>query len=317
MQICTRDPVSKDVTIVVCLLCTNFGRDNDDTPDHKRKRTSNDKYYVAPWRSDNFVSHLHKQHATMWAEYKKIAHEEKKSFFATIEAPEAVNLRSSVPPEASVKAQIIAKRKCSFVIDGDILAKISVDLLLTPARIEGGDAEVDDVDISSASPSSIALSVGEEGDDRSDELPNSDHFAMLEKKRGLKMFVYNPEDDLDTAKVNSVLKLNLVAKFVAIGVSFRQASKLHHSVKEETGMGSLGSVNDYEVGQLCRIVCAVNLQYLKELFKKICWAFLIGLDAGNNTGSSYLDIRMRCYFKGDLQNLHLLAIPMRERHTGE
>jgi hypothetical protein len=87
-------------------------------------------------------------------------------------------------------------------------------------------------------------------------------------------------------------------------------------VKEETGMGSLGSVTDYEVGQLCRIVCAVNLQYLKELFKKL-WAFSIGLDAGNNAGSSYLDIRMQCFFKGNLQNLHLLAIPMRERHTGE
>jgi hypothetical protein len=59
----------------------------------------------------------------------------------------------------------------------------------------------------------------------------------------------------------------------------------------------------------------VNLQYLKELFKKI-WAFSIGHDAGNNAGSSYLDIRMHCFFKGDLQNLHLLAIPMRERHTG-
>ena len=81
-------------------------------------------------------------------------------------------------------------------------------------------------------------------------------------------------------------------------------------------MGSLGSVNDYEVGQLCRIVCTVNLQYLKELFKKI-WAFSIGLDAKNNAGLSYLDIWMRCYFKGDIRNLHLLvAIPMRERHTG-
>jgi hypothetical protein len=129
------------------------------------------------------------------------------------------------------------------------------------------------------------------------------------------MFEYNPEDDMYTAKVKSVLKLNLVAKFVAIGVSFCQASKLYHSVKEETSMGSLGSVIDYEVGQLCRIVCAVNLQYLKEeLFKKQ-WAFSIRLDAGKNAGSSYLDIRMRRFFKGDLKNLHLLAIPMQEQHA--
>jgi hypothetical protein len=122
---------------------------------------------------------------------------------------------------------------------------------------------------------------------------------------------------LYTARVkSSVLKLNLVAKVVAIGVSFCQASKLYHLVKEETGMGSLGSVTDFEVGQLCRIVCVVNLHYLKELFNKL-WAFSIGLDAGNNAGASHLDIRMRCFFKGKLLNLHVLAIPMRERHTGE
>ncbi len=83
-----------------------------------------------------------------------------------------------------------------------------------------------------------------------------------------------------------------------------------------TGMASLGLVNDCEVGQLCCFVCAINLQYLKELFKKM-WAFSIGLNAGNNAGLSYLDIRMRCYFKGDLQNLQLLAISMREQRTGE
>ncbi len=187
------------------------------TPDRKRKRKSNDKYYVAIWRSDNFVSHLCKQHALIWEEYKKLRHEEKKSFCATTEAPKAVSLWSFVQPKVSVKAQMIAKQKCSCVIDGDIVANIIVDLLLTPARIEGGDAEVDDnADVSSASPSSIALLEGEEVDDRSDELPKSDHFAMLEKRRVLKTFVYNPKDDLHTVKVNAVLKLSLVAKLIAI-----------------------------------------------------------------------------------------------------
>jgi hypothetical protein len=128
----------------------------------------------------------------MWEEFKKLTHGEKETFLATNEVPEVVNLRSFVKPKPSVKAQIIAKQKSSFVIDGDIVAKNIVDLLLKPARIEGGDAKVDDADISSASPSSIALLEREEGDDRSDELHNSDHFAMLEKKRVLKVFVYNP-----------------------------------------------------------------------------------------------------------------------------
>jgi hypothetical protein len=102
---------------------------------------------------------------------------------------------------------------------------------------------------------------------------NEETAAMTELYGILKMFVYAAEDDVYTVKVNSTLKLNMVAKFVATGVSFCQASKLYQTVKEETGMGVLGSVSEYEVVQLCRIVlCAINLQYLKELFKKV-WAF--------------------------------------------
>ena len=97
VQICTCDQVSNDVSsVVVCLMCTSFGRDDDDAADRKRMRTSNDKYYTAPWRSDNFVSHLLKQHATMWKDYKKLTHKGKKSFFATTETPEAVNVQSFV-----------------------------------------------------------------------------------------------------------------------------------------------------------------------------------------------------------------------------
>jgi hypothetical protein len=121
------------------------------------------------------------------------------------------------------------------------------------------------------------------------------------------MFVHSVEDDVSTDKESSVLKLNIVAKFMAIAVSSCQASKLDHLLKEKRGMSSLGSVADHEVGHLCRIVCAVNLHYLKELLKKI-WAFNIGHDAGNNAGSLPLDIRMQCFFKGNLQNPYLLAI---------
>jgi len=46
-------------------------------------------------------------------------------------------------------------------------------------------------------------------------------------------------------------------------------------------MGVMGSVLDVEVAHHCQIVCAVNLQYLNEIFKNV-WAFVIEIDAGNN-----------------------------------
>ena len=135
----------------------------------------------------------------MLEECKKLTHDEKKSVFATTEAPEAINLRSFMQPEASFKAQVIAAQKCSFFIDGDIASKIIVDLLTALARIESGDAEVEgypDESANSASISSLALLDGKNGNSSSDELADRDHFAMLEKKRVLKMFEYNPEDDM-------------------------------------------------------------------------------------------------------------------------
>jgi len=80
-------------------------------------------------------------------------------------------------------------------------------------------------------------------------------------------------------------------------------------------MGILGSLSDNEVSKHCRIVCAISLQWLKELLSNV-WAFSIATDAGNNSGSAYLDLRVRFYLKGNLHNFHLLAIPMRESHTG-
>jgi hypothetical protein len=75
-----------------------------------------------------------------------------------------------------------------------------------------------------------------------------------------------------------MLKVDKIVKFVAVAVSF-------HLVFQS----SQGLLKDY-------------------------WAFSIGLDGGNNVGTSYLDIRLRCYF---IHSLHLLAILMRERNTSQ
>jgi len=46
-------------------------------------------------------------------------------------------------------------------------------------------------------------------------------------------------------------------------------------------MDVMGSISDVEVAHHCRIVCAFNLQYLKEILKNF-WAFVIDIDAGNS-----------------------------------
>ena len=181
-----------------------------------------------------------------------------------------------------MKASIIAKEKCKCIIDTEIIEQLIGELLFdTSAESNSCDDDID-----------------------------------RRKRYAMRAFVFNEDDKVYVATVNSVLKMNLIVKFLATGVPFRQASRIYHSVKEELRLGVLGCVSDVDVANQCRIVCAINLQYLKEMLNNV-WAFSISIDAGNNEGTSYLDLRVRCYLKNNLQNFHLIAIPMRERHTGK
>jgi hypothetical protein len=218
--------------------------------------------------------------------YKNLSTEEKRNFFLEKESDEADNLRSFVQPQASVKALVISKQQVNYIIDKEIVDGIIGDMLFDPEF------------------------------ECPDDLGNEGRVNNV-KKNAMKMFLLNDEEDgTYTVQIKSILKLNMLVKFIAVGVSFRQASKLYQSVTEETGMGVLGTATNLEVAQNCRIICSINLQYLKELFTNV-WCFSIGLDAGNNAGTSYLDVRVRFYFRDNIHNFHLMAIPMKHRHTGE
>jgi hypothetical protein len=102
-----------------------------------------------------------------------------------------------------------------------------------------------------------------------------------------------------------------------IGAVIRQTSRvMHDSMKETLGLTMLGSVSPQRVRSLIRIACASNLQTIGAMLQS-AWAFSIALDGGNKSDTSYLGVRVRVCIEHKLFNLHLIAIPMRDRHTGE
>jgi hypothetical protein len=60
-----------------------------------------------------------------------------------------------------------------------------------------------------------------------------------------------------------------------------------------------------------------NLHALSDLlYNRECWAFSLAFDGATVQGRSFLDVRVRLCLRGDIENVHLLAIPLRESHTG-
>ena len=101
----------------------------------------------------------------------------------------------------------------------------------------------------------------------------------------------------------------MIVGYVGGGASFRMASRFLLLTKEQTGLASLGSVSEGKVASYIRFVCALNLQRIT--------AFSLAMDMSTHMSTSYIDIRIRMFTCGSLQNFHLLAIPMFSSHTGE
>lgn len=113
-------------------------------------------------------------------------------------------------------------------------------------------------------------------------------------------------------------QFNLTVEYLAVGVTFRQVARIVRATKEQTGLASIGSINEASVCRYSRFICALSLQKISEmLMSTSVWAFSIALDMSTHQGVSYLDIRIRICWQGEMLNLHLVSIPVFERHTGE
>ncbi|KAF4129570.1 hypothetical protein GN958_ATG21240 [Phytophthora infestans] len=116
--------------------------------------------------------------------------------------------------------------------------------------------------------------------------------------------------------INNPLQFHLIVDYLSYGMSFRMALSVLTNAKQRTGLASIGSCSPDLPSKYARFVCAMSLQKIKLL---LCaaWTFSVALDMSTHMSVSYLDTRIRLFHCGQIINLHLLAIPMYDSHTGE
>ena len=147
---------------------------------------------------------------------------------------------------------------------------------------------------------------------------NPDEHDDTARLRALKLFVKTSPDEY-TVTIANPMQFRLCINQIGNGCSFRQVEKNLTGFKSIAGVSRIGSINDAIVANYARIVCAVNLQRLTTIFRenKALWAFSLANDATTHYSSSYLDNRIRIHLNGKLYDMHVIAIPMFERHTGD
>lgn len=77
----------------------------------------------------------------------------------------------------------------------------------------------------------------------------------------------------------------------------------------------LGFASKLKTQQYVGVACAINLQLLSYIFRKV-WAFSFALDGSTCHSTSYVNMRVWFVWKGCLYNLHVLAAPFIGRHKG-
>ena len=116
--------------------------------------------------------------------------------------------------------------------------------------------------------------------------------------------------------IPNYLEYELILQNVEAGLSFTQVSQVAGVYRSKFQLqGKFGNVSRLKVSHAVRIFCAESFQIIAKGMNR-CWAFSIALDGGNKQSTKYLDFRIRLGIRHEIFNLHLIAAPMPEQHTG-
>jgi hypothetical protein len=132
----------------------------------------------------------------------------------------------------------------------------------------------------------------------------------------MKLFCKKDDALIYTVTIKDCLRFDLAMDYVGIGLSFWQTAVAIQKAKDRTKTAKLVGLNDYIVGQYTRVLVAVALQQIALILDdESVWAMSLAGNGSTHRGQSFFDLHLRVCYHGDLVNLHLVALPMFERHS--
>ncbi|XP_078473017.1 uncharacterized protein LOC144734619 [Lampetra planeri] len=278
-----------------CLFCVHQGRDVVEvTGDsgRKRKNRTDIKYFTKPFLLHQYRHHLEGQHKESWMLYQTLSPDEKKSYFNGM-AKRTNTLHNYMD---------LSTASIDYVIQNSIIETIIGDLFFRDDDEDSGD-DNDDEDAAAA----IAKKAAKKA---------------KEKVNAMKLFVKNVNIEMGTytytATIKNEMRFELAMDHVGVGMSFRQTAAAIDHARIRTNTPKLQGMNDLIVTQSVRVLVAVGLQMIARIIDNpSVWAFSLAGDGSTHRGQSFFDLRTRVCYRGFLVNLHLVAIPMFERHTAQ
>ncbi|RLO05989.1 hypothetical protein DYB28_008386 [Aphanomyces astaci] len=141
-----------------------------------------------------------------------------------------------------------------------------------------------------------------------------------ERANAMKLFVKKVVIDMGTytytATIKNDMRFELAMDYVGADISFREAAAAVQHARVRTNTHKVQGMTDLIVAKSVRVLVAVGLQMIAKLIDDpSVWAFSLAGDGSTHRGQSFFDLRTRVCYRGFLIKLHLVAIPMFERHT--
>jgi len=261
----------------------------------KRKLTDNIHIFKVPFIKQHYLLHL-KQHAKTWEEYNELFVDDKKAYFN-----DKVERANTMHMYINTNQDTIR-----FTISLPIINIIIKELFYhNNNQIL---ASVDEVNV----------------EDEEDHHMNMEWIRkkankeIALKRNAMKLFKLNEDNEMYIVDVSNSTHFFFAIDYIKCGMSFRQTATMIHHAKHRLKAQKLGGINNHNASQYVRALVTTNLNKIIDLLLHLSvWAFLVAGDGNIHHSNSIFDMCIRMCVGDVLSNLHLVTIPMFERHIAK